>query len=73
MPTNHQNIQNRVFSLNWEWCYSHLEEFIVQLEYKEKKCEEMNKSKTYVYQMESSLSFSDNPKYKIVIKVYKRV
>ena len=67
------NSYNKVFSTHWKWSYSCLNEFVTQLEYKERKCQEMNKSKIYEYLLESSISFSEYPIYNIIIKVYKRV
>lgn len=64
---------NKVFSIDWQWSFSCPNEWVRQIEFKEKKCEEMNKSLTYEYIMESSLAFNSDSPYKITIKVYKRV
>lgn len=63
----------RVFSRNLEWVYSDFNNFVINLEFKEKLCEEKNKNPLYSYVMESSLSFTSEFPYKIVVKVYKKV
>jgi hypothetical protein len=68
-----ENDVKRVFSRNLEWVYSSFDDFVVQLEYKEKKCDELNKNRIYSYVMQSSLSFGQEFPFRITIKVYKKV
>ena len=73
MLRNNKNNDIKVFSIDYNWTYSCFDEFVKQISYKEKKCEDMNKSNTYEYVLQSSICFSYDLKYKITIKVYKKV
>lgn len=68
-----ENGVKRVYCRNLEWIYSDFNNFVINLEFKEKLCEEKNKNSLYNYVMTSSLSFSTDFPFKIEVKVYKKV